>query len=90
MSKRPAISVRQLGLDLNYLNLEPEQKKALCENIITKALGSMKLLVSTDVQIESMKRVIQNSIEYNESEERYEYCQILKDIQDVLESQTAQ
>jgi hypothetical protein len=75
------ITIRDLNLPLNYLELTPETRQAFCKQLIIDALKQSKAPATIVDKLDTINTVIQRSIEYNESVENYELAQILLDVQ---------
>lgn len=78
--RKEIIKIEQLLGTKKYLDLVPEARNELCKKIIVTSIGKMTIQAPREVQVEIMKQLFQNSLEYYEKEELYENCIIFRDL----------
>lgn len=81
------ITIRQLGLDLNYLTLNETERHAICQEIVKKSLSQVKTIKDYQEKVNAIESVLQNSIKTHESKEEFEMAQIFLDVQTVLKNE---
>jgi hypothetical protein len=79
----PNINLRDLNEIIlkKYMLETKENKQALCWEIIFRTFREMKIKADVDARINAAYKVLNRSIEINEKFEKYELCNLLKDIQ---------
>ena len=78
------IDLGSLGLTQLYLTFDEEKKYESCKLVIEQTLQKMNVNAPIDMKKIYMDRILKTSINYYEKTEDFEYCQILADLQEVL------
>jgi hypothetical protein len=81
MQTNDRLKIGDIDVPEDYFNLTPYEKVMLCEVLANK----IYLLIDRSgakgpKRLETLNKIIDSSLEMNESEENFEICQVLKDM----------
>lgn len=80
-----SVKIGELEIPANYWSLDTEEKRALCLTIIDGIMTLLDKQIAPELnRIMIMKTLLQSSLETNLNDENYEICQVLYDIQSIL------
>ena len=78
------IDINSLGLTTLYLTFDEQKKYESCKLVIEQTLQKMNLNAPIGTKKIYMDKILKTSIKYYENIEEFECCQILADLQEVL------
>lgn len=81
------LNVSQIGMTDQYLTFDEDKKYQVCKRVIEEALKNMTVRASMDERKKVMFAILENSISLYEALEKYEECQLLVDLKEVLTNQ---
>jgi hypothetical protein len=83
MSK--SIKVGELEIPTDYWTLSEDEKRGLCLLIVEAIITVLDEHIGNRIpRMDVLEKLLQSSIETNEQDENYEVCQVLTDIQKII------
>jgi hypothetical protein len=79
------IDIGELQIPVKYFKFTNEDKEAFCNRIIDKLIRIIDRTYPSEFnRITLLNEILNSSIYSNEQDESYEVCEVLKDIQKIL------